>query len=100
MYNFDYQPTGFKALGWGLLGFMGGNVIINTICLIGISFIDYQHWNPLIVLLVTGFFITVAFWAAYEFKLTREYKATRIGITTAMWTQGIVTVLAVIGALA
>lgn len=95
----NYQPTGIKALGWGFLGFLGSNVIINITFGIGVTIAEFFA-NPLVMLLTILVTVIVAFWGANEFRLSRNYNATATGITVSMWLQGTLFVLGFLSALA
>jgi len=84
-----FQPTGIRAFGWGLLGFLGSNIIINIIATIGVLVADafVNYWLLSILTIIVT--IIVAFWAANEFRLSRKYDATATGIAVSMFLQGV-----------
>ena len=94
------QPTGFAAFGWGLLGWFGANLIINIVTTIGAVIAMEISENLMIAVLLIMFTLVVAFFLANEFRTTRTYQATATGAAAAMWVQGILFVLALIGEMA
>ena len=84
------QPTGLKAFGWGVLGFFGSNILINVICYIGLA------------LGVEGLFGFVLFigalWAAYAWRESLKFNATKTGAMVSMVLQSLVFIASFLGA--
>jgi hypothetical protein len=85
-----YQPKGIKAFGWGLLGFIGTNLIINTSGAI-ITTLAFELQSAVFVLIGLLIAMALGIW----FARTRRYDATTVGCWVAIGIQtlGIVAAL-------
>ena len=86
------QPTGFRAFGWGLGGFIGSNIIINISSMVGFGLVQDLD-NAFILLIGILGSIALGFYLAYMFGEYRTYKATRTGVHVSLWINAIVFVI-------
>ena len=92
----EYQPTGIRGFGWGLLGYFGANLIINITSGIGIVVVETVMKMDLELVTVDVFaFITLAsmvglgFLFAVLFKRDCTYRATSTGARVGIVIQAI-----------
>ena len=78
------QPKGISAFGYGILGFFGGNIIINAACaVLMIPIITMAESNAIYGLFAFPAF-GVSVWLAMLFSNKRAYDATSIGVQIAV----------------
>lgn len=95
----DYQPTGLRAFGWGILGFFGANIIINLTCNIGLLILGAVS-NAFLLLVGVFGVMGLALYLAYVFSDTRDYRATQTGAQVSIGINSIILVLSFFAELA
>ena len=87
------QPTGFAAFGWGILGFFGGNLIMNAIGLLGVAVIEGLTTISYIYGLLAFPLFALAIFVTIKIRDCREYDATRGGFNVAIVLQCVAVIL-------